>query len=66
MMSFVLLLVMTLVVACGGGTDEPSDASSSSELAPEFASIDGWYNTEPLTLEGLQGSTVLLVFFSDT
>ena len=36
-------------------------------LAPDFAiaSAERWYNSPPLTLAGLRGKPVLLVFWSD-
>jgi thiol-disulfide isomerase/thioredoxin len=34
--------------------------------APELAGIDGWINSEPLTLEGLRGKVVLVDFWTYT
>ena len=39
---------------------------SQSTRAPELQEISGWINTEPLTLEGLQGKVVLLDFWTYT
>lgn len=71
-----LLGCVLAIVACGGGDqsggspegDEQvgTEQSTAVEPAPEFTAIEGWHNAEPLTLAGMQGSTVLLVFFSDT
>jgi hypothetical protein len=36
------------------------------ELAPELQQLDDWTNSAPLTLEGLRGRVVLIVFWSDT
>ena len=41
----------------------PSDHST---RAPELQEISGWINTEPLTLESLQGKVVLLDFWTYT
>lgn len=48
-------------------TAEPAleQESDPADPAPEFGSIDSWHNTEPLTLAGLRGSPVLLVFWAD-
>lgn len=79
---FAFLAVTLLFSACGETDDgspsgavtgsaessqraEPDDAEDV-QLAPELASIEGWFNTEPLTLASLRGQTVLVVFFSDT
>ncbi len=70
------LVTVLTIIACGSG-DEGSDSEQSestgtsspvrsAELAPELVGIDNWYNTEPLSLEALRGSPVLLVFFRDT
>jgi hypothetical protein len=71
-----LLASLLILAACGQGDAaiEGDDANASgTELtgaaedpAPEFASIAGWFNTEPLTLEDLRGQPVLIVFWSDT
>lgn len=71
-----LVLVAGLALAaCGSGepalpasqgTASTQAEASDVELAPEMVSIEGWHNSVPLTLAGMQGSTVLLVFFSDT
>ena len=77
--ALMVLFLITWLAACGNGDDPPVSSSSSMSatstsssaegdvgLAPEFASIDGWYNSDPLTLAELRGSPVLLVFWSDT
>lgn len=75
-----LLLIGVLAAACGGGDDgtgdvaAPSGATAASEAtaapdvepAPELAEMDGWYNSEPLTLAALRGNPVLIVFWRDT
>ena len=77
-----IMLLATTLVACGTEDDADSapgsdtnaattagsgaGSSTSVDLAPELASIDGWHNTEPLSLEALRGSPVLIVFWSDT
>jgi hypothetical protein len=72
-----MTLALALALAACGNPDDTGPAVTTSEpttaavphdveLAPEFASIDAWHNSEPLTLAGLRGSTVLIVFFSDT
>ena len=74
------LILVIAVSGCGGGdgvsspstggsagtATEEATAEHAADLAPEFASVEGWYNSEPLTLEALRGSPVLLVFWSDT
>lgn len=42
--------------------DEPAEAEN---LAPEFGTIDNWYNGGPTTLADLRGTPVLLVFWAD-
>lgn len=41
--------------------------AAKANLAPDFAipSPERWYNSPPLTLAGLRGKPVLLVFWSD-
>ncbi len=49
-----------------GPTEAMSDEEAEpADPAPEFGSIDSWHNSEPLTLAGLRGSPVLLVFWAD-
>ncbi|HUG14536.1 MAG TPA: hypothetical protein VMM78_05895 [Thermomicrobiales bacterium] len=63
--------------ACGDASEnEPAGSSidatagaaqpAAAQPAPELIAIEGWHNTEALTLAGLRGKTVLIVFFSDT
>lgn len=72
----ILLLVLPILAACGGEDGEadpaPASAESSSgaesadvDLAPEFGSIDNWYNGSATTLAELRGEPVLLVFWAD-
>jgi cytochrome oxidase Cu insertion factor (SCO1/SenC/PrrC family) len=69
----VCLVLFPFVAACGSDDPTPAaragaaiESSVTVELAPEFESIDGWFNSEPLTLETLRGKPVLIVFWSDT
>lgn len=39
-------------------------ATLGSKTAPEFSDIEGWINSEPLTLEGLRGKVVFLDFWT--
>jgi len=39
-------------------------SSLTGNQAPEFSQIQGWLNTQPLTLEGLKGKVVLLEFWA--
>jgi len=39
-------------------------SSLAGNRAPEFSQIQGWLNTQPLTLEGLKGKVVLLEFWT--
>ena len=32
--------------------------------APEFAGVEGWINSDPLTIEGLRGKVVLIDFWT--
>jgi hypothetical protein len=41
------------------------EQSEPAGLAPALGSIDSWHNSEPLTLDQLRGSPVLLVFWAD-
>ena len=46
---------------------EPFDFSTvkpSPGMAPEFASIDAWINSEPVTIESLRGKVVVVHFFA--
>lgn len=66
-----LMMIMLLLAGCGERDTPPSNGATAPEegqadLAPEFASIENWINTEPLTLESLRGNPVLIVFWSDT
>jgi thiol-disulfide isomerase/thioredoxin len=47
--------------ATTGGQVEPA---SSRPLAPNFAGIDGWVNSSPLTMSGLRGKVVLIDFWT--
>jgi thiol-disulfide isomerase/thioredoxin len=47
--------------ATTGGQVEPA---STRPLAPNFAGIDGWLNTQPLTMSGLRGKVVLIDFWT--
>jgi thiol-disulfide isomerase/thioredoxin len=49
------LLVILLLMACGGR-----------QPAPELQGIDGWINSEPLTLAELRGKVVLIDFWTYT
>jgi hypothetical protein len=66
-------LIVLAGIACGA--DNAADdaagrsgthATSPVDLAPELTEISEWLNTEPLTLAGLRGNPVLLVFWRDT
>lgn len=39
-------------------------AGARNDPAPEFAGIDGWLNSEPLTIAGLRGKVVLIDFWA--
>jgi thiol-disulfide isomerase/thioredoxin len=39
-------------------------SSLTGNQAPEFSQIQGWLNTQPLTVEGLKGKVVLLEFWT--
>jgi len=39
-------------------------ASLTGSKAPDFSKIQGWLNTQPLTMEGLKGKVVLLDFWT--
>jgi uncharacterized protein (DUF2147 family) len=41
-----------------------ADAAARSDSAPEFAGIERWLNSEPLTLAGLRGKVVLVDFWT--
>lgn len=45
--------------------EQPTDSDANVDYAPEFGSIDNWYNAEPVSLEALRGQPVLLVFWAD-
>jgi hypothetical protein len=54
------------------GSSEPTEAEEPdpeggqpADPAPALGSIDSWHNSEPLTLDQLRGSPVLLVFWAD-
>ncbi|SCX68841.1 Glutathione peroxidase, house-cleaning role in reducing lipid peroxides [Variovorax sp. EL159] len=58
-----------LVAAAGGGWPVRSAFAASLGLqdygrAPEFAGIDKWLNSEPLTMQGLAGKVVLVDFWT--
>jgi len=70
-----MLLAVFALAGCGGSAVAPTSAIGSTaapptakaNLAPDFAipSPERWYNSAPLTLAGLRGKPVLLVFWSD-
>lgn len=41
-----------------------SQVKPSPGMAPEFASIDAWINSEPITIESLRGKVVVVHFFA--
>jgi hypothetical protein len=45
-----------------GGASEPDTANV--DLAPELERAGAWYNSEPLSMAGLRGKPVLLVFWA--
>lgn len=47
------------------GEESQDEAAEPEDLAPEFGSIDNWYNGDPTTLAALRGTPVLLVFWAD-
>ena len=49
------LLLALLIVSCGGR-----------QPAPELRGLDGWINSEPLTLAELRGQVVLIDFWTYT
>jgi thiol-disulfide isomerase/thioredoxin len=59
-----------LAVAAGGGWPVRSAFAAASPglrdygKAPEFAGIDKWLNSEPLTLKSLAGQVVLVDFWT--
>lgn len=56
------VLLMTSVAALASNVFvSPAHAAP---LAPEFAGIDGWLNSGPLTMRGLHGQVVLVNFFA--
>lgn len=70
-----VLLAVFALAGCGGAAVAPTSAigptaapiAAKANLAPDFAipSPERWYNSPPLTLAGLRGKPVLLVFWSD-
>jgi thiol-disulfide isomerase/thioredoxin len=44
----------------------PRDEASSTMTAPEFAGVDQWLNTAPLSIEKLRGKVVLVEFWTYT
>lgn len=62
----VLAVAAALVVAWPGnwsGTASAQDSVATAP-APEFAGIDHWYNSPPLTIAGLRGKVVLVEFWT--
>lgn len=64
-----VLAACLLGAACtNGAPDDPLEPTSGIALerpkAPEFSGITNWFNSEPLTLEGLKGKVVLVEFWT--
>ena len=45
---------------------EPTTQVADGDLAPELAGITAWLNSDPLTIQGLRGSVVLVDFWTYT
>ncbi len=64
---------VAVLAGCGGTlspaatASQPSVVASVATLAPDIpiSGAENWYNSPPLTLAGLRGAPVLLVFWSD-
>ena len=54
--------VASAVVSAGGSS--VGSAIPNQTKAPEFAGIEGWLNSQPLTMEGLRGKVVLVDFWT--
>ncbi len=65
-LALVACTVLLTLAACGGGTAAPAPAAGSAVPPLGITGADKWFNSEPLTLEGLHGKPVLLVFWADT
>ena len=46
------------------GSASASESSPASDIAPEFMGIDRWFNSAPLSMEGLRGKVVLVDFWT--
>lgn len=55
-----ILLVMTLVLPCGG----TEQISSRGVVPPELPTLDDWINSKPLKLGDLQGKVVVVYFWT--
>ena len=62
----VLAVAAALVVSWPGTWSGAASAQDSSAMAPapEFAGIDRWFNSPPLSIAGLRGKVVLVEFWS--
>ena len=58
--------VVLVIVRLGGLQGVPMRAPAQHRPAPALAGIDGWVNSDPLTLEQLRGRVVLLDFWTYT
>jgi thiol-disulfide isomerase/thioredoxin len=60
-----LALGLALVAAWpSGGSAAAPGAPAAATPAPEFAGVDRWFNSPPLTMAGLRGKVVLVEFWT--
>jgi len=59
-----LSLALASPLSPAGATQDATSLLSSSGPAPEFAGIETWLNSDPLTIAGLRGKVVLVDFWT--
>lgn len=65
-MNFTKSLMAAACFAVAGAGCTPAASGATPEAAPEFTGTGQWFNSPPLTMDGLRGKVVLVEFWTYT